>query len=94
MSAREVRLIVPIQVLRSELLLAKIIEGTECVKSEKTIDLLVMWVDSQESMIQDEGDELAKQEIPECAKVTVHGCAKLVKVFKMCVVDDPALPVK
>jgi len=34
--------------------------GRKCVKSEKIVDLLVMWVDARESMIQDEGDELVK----------------------------------
>jgi len=31
-----------------------------CVKSEKNVDLPVMWVDAPESMTQDECDGLAK----------------------------------
>jgi len=34
--------------------------GRRSVKSEKTVYLLVMWIEASESIIQDEGDELAK----------------------------------
>ena len=37
--------------------------GRRCVKNEKTVDLPVMWVDTPKSIIQNEGDEIAKQEI-------------------------------
>ena len=40
------------------------------MKSER-LDLSVIWVDAPESMIQDEGDKLTKQEIPECAKIVM-----------------------
>ena len=41
----------------------------KCVKGKKRLDLSVIWVDAPELIIQDEGDELAKQEIPKCAKI-------------------------
>ena len=40
-----------------------------CVKSEKTVDLSVMWVDAPKLMIQDGDDKLAKE---------IHGCAKII----------------
>ena len=41
------------------------------MKSEKIVDLPVMWVDTPESIIQDESDELTKQKIFRCAKVAM-----------------------
>jgi len=32
---------------------------------KKTVDLAVMWINTPESMIQDEGDRIAKQETSE-----------------------------
>ena len=40
-------------------------------KVKKTVNLPVMSVDAPQSLIQNEGDELAKQEIPECVKVVM-----------------------
>ena len=59
MSAREMRLIVP--VLRLKLHATQIIEETEDVwEVKKTLDLPVIWVYALESMIQDEGDKHTK----------------------------------
>jgi len=41
------------------------------VKCGKTVDLPVIWVDAPESVIEDEGGELAKQERPGCVKITM-----------------------
>jgi len=68
----EMRLTVPMPVICLELPSAETIEGAKDMwKVEKTIDLLIMWVDAPESVIQNESDELAKQEIPGCVKVAL-----------------------
>ena len=62
------RLIVPI--LHLELPSAKTIKGANICELENVVNLSVMWIDTPESMIQDERDKLDKQ-IPECAKVVM-----------------------
>ena len=59
-------------VLHLELPLAKTIEEVKDVwKVKKNCRFTVMWVDASKSMIQDEGDELTKQELNECAKIAM-----------------------
>ena len=59
-------------VLHLKLPKAKTIEGgRRCVNSKKDCWFPVMWVDAEKTMIQDEGDELAKQKIPKCAKLAM-----------------------
>ena len=67
---REVILVVSVSVLGTTID-KSYKRGRRCVKSEKDYNLPVMWVDTPESIIQDESDKLTKQKIFRCAKLAM-----------------------
>ena len=63
----------PVLMIYLELSLEKILEGTtmDGLKVENKQDLPVKWVDTLESMTQEDDNELASQDIPGCAKIAI-----------------------